>query len=427
MKRPALRDLVVPRLTQRRGVLEAPRMPAPPWPAPDGGAPATLETARFEHAGQAHRVHLRVHGDGSGLVVADAARIAPLDPPRVATLRAWMARLPAGEATDVAALESTLWGEPVLTGSGPVAAFNAWTPAAGARDVLPDVPLVATLEVPTAPSDAAATLARVSRLAALAIPHVVLRPLGEGAQALLLDCVRAAEDAGLVTGVAAPADFVDDGRVLEELAQRGLDHLALVLAGEHAATHDAVLGLGEHAKLEQAARRAARLDVPLTAEIPLVAGNWPRIGAILAAAPQLGVRGATCWALVGTDAGVEGALAPPALRQVATTLEHAADAATLPVTWAAPQRTRDVRRDVLRGPRTDGDFGVRVLADGAGLAPRGPAASAGSLESSSWAEIRRSPAWQAFLVEASRAERCAQCPGLAACAAGCPARQESWT
>lgn len=408
-----LRDVLLPRWHRE----EAPGGPsAPPWHQPGPLRAVTLESHRFEHAGAHHRLQLREHADGSALVVVDAQRIARLTAQGLADMR----RFIASGMKDAATFERATWGEPVLTGAGPVMVANAWRRAQGSP--VPEIPLVATLEIAGDAADRAA--ARVRRLQEMAIPHVVIRPSGEDAARATIAAVRAAEDVGLVTGVAAPADFLDDGDALDELAQAGLDHLALMLAGPDAASHDAVLGAGEHAKLVRVCEGSARRQVPITGEIPLVDANWARVGDILRAAPPLGMLGVTSWALAG-DA--QGAIPRDALRQVAVTLEHAADEVSLPVTWAAPVRAVDVRRDVLRGPRTDGDFGVRIAADGSVLPPRASGEPAGNLDAAEhWDEIAQSPAWQAFARRAAGPTRCDACPGLASCVVDCPASAEGW-
>lgn len=411
------RDLVLPRL--REAVASAPPE-LPPWEAPASGSATRLECHRFEHAGRHHRLHLRVNEDGSGLVVVDASRLARLDSPGVATLRAWLA---AG-AREAPALERSLWGGAVLTGDEPLRGCNAWESAGRVREPIPEIPLVATLEVPA--GSAAATVERVRRLRDLLVPHVVLRPLGEGAAPALLAGVRAAEDAGLIAGVAAPADFVDDGCVLDDLAALGLDHLALTLAGDGPELHDAVMGAGEHAKLARLAQRAAELEVPLTGEIPLVDATWAHVEGILSAASRLGMAGVTAWALVRSDDGPADALEPRMLIPAAAALEAAADRSSLRVTWAAPARARDLRGDIVRGPRTDGDFGMRVTASGTVLPPRGSAESAGNLATSGWVELHNSPSWRAFLARARGVPRCDGCPGLVLCTVDCPAAGEGW-
>ncbi len=410
------RDIVWPRSGGSRAVL--PSLPA--WQA--AGPPrASLEAFRFEHGGQQHRVHLREHADGSGLVVVDASRLARVPATSLADLRAWLR----SGGRNAGAMEKRLWGEPILTGTGRIRAWNAWESGARQADPVPDLPLVATLEVGSA-EDAGR---HVRALFDLAIPHVVMRPMGAAHGEAVVAGVRLAEDLGLIAGVAAPVSVLDEGDLADRLAAAGVDHLAVTIAGADAAAHDAVMGAGDHAALERFASRAARLEVPLTGEFPLLDGTWANIAGVLDEAGRLGLQGITCWAIVAPPGGVADGpkpVAPQALRQVATTIEHAADGAALSVTWAAPVVAADVAAAIARGPRTDGDFGVRVTLAGEILAPRGSSEPAGRLGQGAWADVLASGPWQAFSRRARAATRCDDCPGLALCALDCPAAREGW-
>lgn len=414
------RDILLPR--REREPAELP--PLPPWHAA-AGPPVRLESHRFEHAGAHHRLQFREHADGSGLVVVDARRIARLDAAGLARLRGWIS----SGAKDAPSQERALWGEPVLTGAGPVRSANAWDFGARAARPVPEVPLVATLEVVKGLEDEMPARARA--LHALGIPHAIFRPVAEGTKQAVIAGVRAAEDLGLVAGVAAPSQRLEQPGLLEELAALGLDHLSLPIAGADAASHDAVLGPGDHARVTSLAARAAELEIPLTGEVPLVAANWTSAAGILAVASRLGMKGVTAWALVDPGSSDGRALHPRMLRQVATTFEDASDTTALAVTWAAPARIAPAGDPTLEhalreGPRADGDFGMRVTEDGSILPPRGARESAGRLGAATWSDIAASASWRAFQRQAEAPTRCAECPGLALCAVDCPADPEGW-
>lgn len=409
------RDVFLPRLDVRdQDADEA----LPPWQ----GEPreARLESHRFEHRGAFHRAQIREHADGSGLIIVDACRIARLDARGLGQLRTWLA---AG-ARDAASVEAALWGESVLTGEAPLRAANAWGTGARGWQPLPGIPLVATLDVP-AGSDAE-MVRRAQALHAWAIPHAIFRPESDGAASAVIAGVRAAEDLGLVAGVAGPGDVLAKPGFLEELAVLGLDHLAVPWAGAGAASHDAVFGVGSHARSCELAERAAALEIPLTGELPLVASNWAEADEILTAAESRGMLGVTAWALVDPQERSPQALAPRALRQVATWLERASDGTSLSVTWAAPAEVGDDIAPALgAGPRADGDFGLRVRADGTILPPRGSSLPAGQI-GDPWHVVHESSSWQAFRRQAAAPTRCDECPGLALCAVDCPADPGGW-
>jgi radical SAM protein with 4Fe4S-binding SPASM domain len=113
---------------------------------------------------------------------------------------------------------------------------------------------------------------------------------------------------------------------------------------------------------------------------------------------------------------------------VATSVEELADALPVRLLWLPPvaRSERPLREQLVAGPRCSGDVAVRVQPDGGVLPPRGEAVAAGNLLEQPWARIWEHAAFRAFRERVDAASRCPECPGLASCAAACPADPEGW-
>ena len=125
-----------------------------------------------------------------------------------------------------------------------------------------------------------------------------------------------------------------------------------------------------------------------------------------------------------------GPLEASQLRQLAAWVEEVADENTFQVTWLPPVGVTDKETpadQVRRGPRAGGDVTIRVLPSGDVLPPRGAHKPAGNLLSDEWDQIWGSPVFRRFRERVEANTKCKQCPGLAICAADCPADPGGWS
>ncbi len=397
-------------------------------------APGLTHFAR-EHDGRQVRYHLRVEPDGSGLLLANASAAVRLAPTGVliaegllngdteeAIRRHLHERFRGGErraADDVRTLRGVLDDLAEPRGRYPVQSLapddTVFARALGA-------PLSADL---TAGGDVDDALALLGKLWDATIPQVVLS-LPDGADpAALPRLVERAEDLGLIAGVRGRAlDLAADG-LLAELAQAGVDHLDVFFGG--AAHHDALFGEGDFAAAEALIGRALELEVCPVAVIPVVPTTFEALDDIAETTARLHVPAALLYAIVSeTD---ETALAPAEARQAAATAEELADHFGQNVVWAPPierDPAVELAHEVRRGPRTSGEDGVRVTADGAVLPPVGPGEPVGDLLSEPWRALWAHRAFVHLREVVAAPERCGACPGLALCASGCPAAPASW-
>jgi len=117
------------------------------------------------------------------------------------------------------------------------------------------------------------------------------------------------------------------------------------------------------------------------------------------------------------------------MRQVAAQVEEDAAEAQVRYIWEPPVQ-RDPKKSLIdqirEGPRCAGDLAIRIEPDGKIIPARGPFRMAGNLLRDDWDSIWQTDAFQNYRQRVQSPTRCDQCPGLAICAADCPAKPEGW-
>jgi radical SAM protein with 4Fe4S-binding SPASM domain len=417
--------------------LLVPQRPRPAVPVSPGLHPFHRET----DSGLA-RFHLRVDRDGAGLLLANASAAIRLGPPGVvmalrrlsgrddasivrevrsrftgaskASIRADLARVDAL----IAELASPRGAYPVL---------NLDDPALPHHEAELIAPLVADLPVTALEQ----VRPLVERLWRAAIPQVTFVAGDATDPTQLWQAVERAEDTGMVAGVRAPGALLAREGLLERLAEAGLDHVTVYFAAAEPAIHDDLMSAGDHAAALQVFAQARELEICTVAQVPLLERTVPPLGNTFQAMVEAGVR-TTAFFAVATpeEQPTDGALPAAALRQVAASVEEAASEVDARYFWQPPvERNANVplAAQVRAGPRCSGDLAVRVLPDGTVIPPRGPWRDAGNLLSQSWDEIWAHGAFRLYRERVQAPTRCEQCPGLAICAADCPAQPAGWS
>jgi radical SAM protein with 4Fe4S-binding SPASM domain len=385
--------------------------------------------------GRIARYHLRVDPDGYGTLIANASRAARLSPSGVLlahgvlsgddrgagarAARAFHGASRERVADDLATVQALVDDLALGRGAYPIEALDG--PDATLHRRALGAPLCADLIV----GEMATALELLAKLWDAAIPHVVLVPPDGASSADLPRLVERAEDLGLLCGARARATVVGDR--LEAVAMAGLDHLDLFWGG--AADHDACFGSGDRERAREVVAACHRLELCPTAVTPIVPATLGAMEAIAEELAELRVPAWTVFAVAEDGPGDDEVLGGAALRQAASTAEELADHFDLNLIWA-PACERDPRLTLLeqlhRGPRASSGASLCVTADGGVLPKDGPAAPAGNLLHDRWEQIWMRDAFRSWREASADPERCAACPGLLACAAGCPADTGSW-
>lgn len=416
--------------------LFVPRLRRPPVPV----APGLYEYTRLRE-GQTSRFHLRVDQAGSGLLVANATAIAMLSASGVVIAQGLLEDKT--EDQILQALDEQFTGAAVDQQQADIARMRALIDELADPNPLYPVfnledpavsPLVARL-IPPIEADISLAepdrlLAVVERLWNAAIPHVTI-VVGEAPDpAALVPVVQRASELGLICGVSGRASDLQQGTLIEDLVQAGIDHITAYFASAEPAVHDAIFGDGDHAAAVALFQRTEALELADVAHIPLIYPTLKGFDTTLRTIRALGVPNAKFYAVATAAEEGDGAIPAQALPQVASDVEDEADAAEVRYQWEPPvlrDLTVSLDEQVRQGPRCSSDLAVRVEPDGSVIPPRGPYAVAGNLLREEWPVIWQRDAFLRYRQRVESPTRCRTCPGLVICAADCPREPAGWS
>ena len=271
----------------------------------------------------------------------------------------------------------------------------------------------------------------LDRLWEVGIPHVTFVLATYGDQSALVEAVERGGDLGMITGVRGRGSDLDRGTRIADLAAAGLDHLDVYYFAEQDAVHDELAGGGDRQQALQALGEARNREVCAVAQVALVESTLTCVHKTLQSLGQLGVTNVHVFAIGGADdaAVAAGALAADQLPAAARLVEESAEQLGLRLLWYPSVRfdpAVPLGQQVCRGPRCGGDLAIRVEPDGSVIPARGPLRTAGNLLGDDWNTIENSDVYRDYRRRVEGDTHCAQCPGLAICAADCPRDPAGW-
>jgi radical SAM protein with 4Fe4S-binding SPASM domain len=388
------------------------------------------------------RFHLRVDGDGSGMLIANAMASAQLTSSgviivkgllegqsREEILRTLKANFSgAGDErmrADIDKVEALIRQLTAPGDAYPV--FNLEDAAISPYSSQLIAPLQASV-----PLAAPETLIPVlDRLWEVCIPHVTLLAPPSPDPDHLIRAVEHAEDLGMIAGVRGLAGDLT-GDLMTELQIAGVDHITFPYASDDPDLHDSFYGQGDHAAAHQLLNWLEENQISAVAEIPLVPATLETLEESVNTLLEMGadnfsfVAFATILPTTEEDREV---FAAEGMAQVATTVEEIAHTAQARFMWNPPvERDSEIplRAQILAGPRCAGDVAIRVTPEGEVFPPRGPEKSAGNLVHDGWDTIWEDEIFRDYRERVEAPSRCEVCPGLTICAAGCPRDPEAW-
>jgi radical SAM protein with 4Fe4S-binding SPASM domain len=394
-----------------------------------------------ESEGTFTRFHLRVDTSGAGMLLANATAAARLAPSGVIIAKGLLE----GRGRDeiVRRLLAAFGGVTLETAGRDV--DRVWQIIAtldSPGDNYPIVNLADPLFVPfSAPLDkplgADLPLAEPDRLLPildrlwdLGIPHVTFLAGEKPDAGALARVVGRAEDLGLIAGVRGRATELAPGRLIEDLAAAGADHVDVLYLSSEREVHDALAGQGDHPRALEILARVREAEVCPVADVALLRSTVDTIEGTLAQLAGEGYGSVSLFALATTEPAEGGeALSPDELVQAATLIETLAEEHDLRCLWYPPVRFdpgRPLAEQVRRGPRCSGDASMLVMPDGSVIPARGPFRTAGNLLTDDWPAIHGHEIYLAYRQRVETDTHCDRCPGLAICAADCPRNPAGW-
>jgi len=437
---------------QRLKTWVVPRRPLAAGAEPPRVATGMYHYQRARESGYI-RFHLRVERSGESLLIAGASEALKLSRAGTAVAKRLLDGEPAvtlAEAFQAGGLghlvsEVVEMIEELGSPSSRFPIFNLSDPVDDPRDADLMAPFQADVEL-TARDNVRPIL---QKLWDAGIPHVRFLPAAELSDQRLLQAVEWAEDLGMIAGVRATASWLFAPERIAQLAAVGTDYVLTPWAVDDD-LHAGWFGADDLNRLPVVIERVCEFEMTPVIEIPLVPISVDAFEDRLSQLVDWNVSHAEVYALarivsnrseghqhLEPDSEPDRELDAPdvpfdgsRLRQVATWIEETADDQAFHLTWLPPVAVtagEACARQVRRGPRAGGDVSIRVLANGDVLPPRGAMQAAGNVLTDAWPEIWGGALFRDFRARVEANTRCAQCPGLAICAADCPADPVGWS
>ncbi|MGQ9731953.1 MAG: hypothetical protein ACUVX8_11870 [Candidatus Zipacnadales bacterium] len=407
------------------------------------GAPGIYHFTHLENEFPV-RLHLRVDPDRRGLLLANAAEAAHLSPVGVLMVHAVLEGY--DDPQIIEKVRANFHGSTVkqvtadlsqvrrlitelLTPDDNFPITNFGTAAQTPDERRLSAPFQAY--IPQGPSQQVEPI--LQKLWEVGVPHVTLLRVPERPATEIVRAVECAEDIGMIAGVRTVAHWLN-GKDLRAAAMAGLDFLTLVLAAVDAQEHEALLGPGDHGAFIQSIAICHEMELCPVAQVPLTEGNVDRLDEIIEFACSQDIRNFTFFAVACLD-GEEthhavGALPARTLPQVAVLITECAEEAGARFLWAPPvrfDREKTLADHIAAGPRAGGDVAIRVEIDGTVYPPRGELEPCGNLLQDAWSTIWEHDAFTRYRETVEAPRRCAECPDLVICDAGCVKDPRGWS
>jgi radical SAM protein with 4Fe4S-binding SPASM domain len=258
------------------------------------------------------------------------------------------------------------------------------------------------------------------------IPHITFTGGEATLSPHLRELIEHAEDVGLVTGLLTNGRRLADREYLDGLLEAGLDHIQITIESHDEAIHDEmVCAPGAWKETVAGIRNSVDADVYLMTNTTLTDLNTPGIGETLDFLAELGVRTVACNGLIyagrGVDAGIgipEADLEPILSRVQAKAQEH-----ELRLIWYTPTRYCEfnpLEHDLGVKGCSAARYNMCVEPNGDVLPCQSYFEPMGNMLTDPWEKI-----WDSALANHIRnrdwlPDECTDCPDLEICGGGCP-------
>lgn len=400
-----------------------------------GKAKSGIYHFRREAEGNVTRFHLRVEEDGAGLLLANSSIAAKLSASGVMIAKLLLDNKTEDEIrteiyrrfrdvhekqldSDIEKLKAFINTLANPLDNYPI--FNLNDPA-----VSTPYSLLAPFHAQMPVMSADKVIALLDKLWSSGIIHVTFSAISESASRDCLRNVERAEDVGMISGVRGTGTWLQTPELLQRLAVAGVDYITVPLVSSNSEKHDSLLGPADHANAAATIAECLRLEVCPVVEIALFKENESDLEVLLKILEERGVRNVQYYAIASThqSSGLNGTQ----IVQAAVNVEAMSHHSAVRYVWQAPVSARGELGKLLEsGPRTAGDVSIRVEQDGTVYPARGEKIAAGNLLTTPFSDIWDSEVFRKYRERVETPTRCDICPGLAICAADCPADPRGW-
>jgi len=436
---------------------------------PTSGARPGLYAYRTNPLGGTRRIHLRIEGDGAGLLLIDATDVVHLN--STAALVAKMALDKTPPAQAVAALRTRFHGTERSRAEQDVSRIYAMVehlstttdhcPTCGLigsqRAALFSTPVQAPYKADLAltygcnnacrhcynergrtgmPSLALDDWRRVlDKLASVGVPHVIFTG---GEPTLLVGLPELIEDAdrlGLVTGLNTNGRRLADRSFTRSLARAGLSHVQITLESCLPDVHNAITATESSHETVDGIRTALEVGLHTITNTTLTRRNMDHAEQIVDFLHRLGLRTFAMNGMIYSGAGQTSPDAIPEqeMSPVLVRVRDRAEELGMRFLWYTPTaycRLSPVELGLGARRCNAGEYSIAIEPNGDVLPCQSYYTPVGNILRDSWSTIWQSPLFRSFrdrVIDPGRSglpPECWQCPDLALCGGGCRIERE---
>jgi MoaA/NifB/PqqE/SkfB family radical SAM enzyme len=255
-----------------------------------------------------------------------------------------------------------------------------------------EVRLIAPLKVdiPLAPPDMLVPL--IDKLWEVGIPNMMLLLPENPDHTHIIRAIERAEDLGMIAGVRGRGTDIQQGSLLHDMAQAGVDYITVLYQSVDATIHDALCGTGDHAAAERMLDAIHAHEVCPVVELAVVELTMDTIHETVSMLTERRIQTISFFMIayfMEQIAAAEGSgiLPSQAMPQVERLVEEFA--ADYPIQAILQpigifDSAASLASQVRLGPRCSGNVSVRVEPTGEIISAQGPYRSVGNILTDPW-------------------------------------------
>ena len=274
------------------------------------------------------------------------------------------------------------------------------------------------------------------RVAELGIPHVILT----GGEATLhpdfFEIVRYADQKGMVVGLNSNGRTLGSEKFMRKAAEAGLNHVQVTLGSCYPELHDAIMGVDSFHQTVRGIRTALETNVHVITNTTLMRSNIDHLEALVDFQHELGLRTFAMNGVIHAGGGFvnPNAITYEELPALITHVREMAEERGMRFLWYTPTeycRLNPIALGVGSKKCNAGEYSLCIEPNGDILPCQSYYVAAGNLLDDPWEAI-----WQGELFTSFRdreidplglglPEKCLGCPDILVCGAGCRIEREA--